>query len=157
MFAGMIDTTKQLIDGKQKRIDREKQEKAHQDKLIQQFDHGLLLEDIDMNLNIDDRITRNFDHTYALIYCNSDFQELNKMMKMADLPLVKSNLMIARSTVQMLQIKPDNVYELVDANSVEIKEIDKKLQEKIAKHAKAGETVMIYAYATGRGFFDGRQ
>ena len=110
-----------------------------------------------MQMEDDEGTVRNFDHTYALIYCNEDYTELSKIMEMANLKWTMKDLENAKSTYQMMQIKPDNVFELINASWDKIKAVDEKLAVKLAAHALAGETVMIYAYMAGHGCADGTQ
>ena len=76
---------------------------------------------------------------------------------MKNLKWVKNDLINARATVGMLKVKPENIYEFIDSSSDEIKEFDIEMQAKIIEYAKAGETVLIYAYIAGHGCANVRQ
>ena len=63
---------------------------------------------------------RNFDEIYVLIYCNEHYEELQKIMKLGNLPAVKNDLANARAAVSMMSVKPENVFEMVDSSWEEI-------------------------------------
>ena len=84
-FGQLKKTNLELMEEKKLRLEKEAKEQAHQEYLIAQINPEIVLATY-ISMQQDDHTIRNFDHVYALIYCNEVYQELNKVMKMADLP-----------------------------------------------------------------------
>ena len=76
---------------------------------------------------------------------------------MKNLKWVKNDLVNARSTVAMMNVKSENVYEFVNSTWEEIDAADKELNARLLKYFNAGDTVFIYAYIAGHGCADVRQ
>ena len=135
-------------------LDQEAEKRVRDEELMAQFDPELS-RDMASDEHLDDTI-RDFDETYVLIYCNEDYKELRKIMKLADLPQVRSDLANARSTYSMLKVDPENIYEFVDSDLDTIKKFDKEFENIIVAHAKAGRKVYIFVYVAGHGCSDVR-
>ena len=152
-FQNLLKIQNEIQIEKQQRLDQEAQEKELSEELMAKLNFEFFETENKTNQDGDPTI-QSFDHTYALVLCNSDFSEVRKLMKgMKDLPWTMNDLINARSTVQFLQIKPENYYELVDdaCSMKAVQQVIKELMEKVTKHAKAGETVLVYCYFAGHG------
>ena len=64
------------MNQKRQLIEKEKLEKAQQDELMAQIEREMT-EARTKTDETEDYTERNFQHTFALIYCNSDYEELN--------------------------------------------------------------------------------
>ena len=89
-------------------IEKQMQEQAEQDARLAKISPEMTLMRM-RTLEPVRETVRNFVHTYSLIYCNENYAELRKIYPgMVDLMWVQNDLMNARATVAMLQIKPEN-------------------------------------------------
>ena len=75
-------------------------------------------------------VVRNFEHKYAIIYCNGDYQKLNTINPgMKNLRWTKNDLRNARATVAMLGIEQDHLFEFIDSNLNELRKFDTYLMK----------------------------
>ena len=99
-----------------------------------------------------DGVIRNFAAKYAIIYANEYYDQLRTLERsMSDLKWTKNDLINARPTVEMFGIPRENVYELIDCTYDQVQTVNKELKSRVHKHAEAGESVFVYAYAAGHG------
>ena len=72
--------------------------------------------------------TRNFDAKYALIYISEVYDKLKSHLAQykvggnQNIPYVKDDLLNVRSLVELLDIKKENVFEMIDAKRDELNE-----------------------------------
>ena len=152
-----METTQQLIKDKEVLIEKQKQDKTYQDAKLAQISPEMALMEV-QTMKLSKNVVRNFVHCYSIIYCNEWYDELRKIQPgLADLEWVQNDLRNARATVDMMQIKPENRFELIDATSDQISAVDLKLAKLILAHGKAKELVFVYAYVAGHGCANVRQ
>ena len=104
---------------------------------------------------------RNFkqENCFALIFANEFYEKLAEIDGVAkgmnNLPWVKTDLINARATVEMMHIPQENVIELIDCDYETLQNFRKDFCYKtVAPIAKKEEAVFVYAYVAGHGCAD---
>ena len=111
----------------------------------------------DAELDDNGEVIRDYVAKYAMIFVNEHYDKLtellesNDLKEMADIPFVKDDLVNIRPILDMMGIKKENTYELVDSNRDSVSAAEKDILKKILRHKKNNEKVMIFAYAAGHG------
>ena len=110
-----METTKELIKGKEELLNKAQIEKNEHEALLAKINPDLDLTR-QPTVNPERPVLRNFVHKYAVIYCNKYYDKLREIYPgMKDLKWVRRDEKNARATIDMMQIRPENKFFLIDS------------------------------------------